>query len=108
MRRFAPSRPEPKFVALLSGYVENLDRLSHVLTRLKAAPATVEIGREAHKLIMGSGTFGTRQVQELALLLQAACNRNDTSSVVALTDSLLSASAAASTALRIKYGLSAL
>jgi HPt (histidine-containing phosphotransfer) domain-containing protein len=102
---FRSVAPRAKFIELLGRYLETLDRLPDSLRKLKAPLAIEEIGKEAHRLIMGSGTFGARQVQELALLLQSACNKDDAASVATLSANLQSASAVASRALRSKYGL---
>jgi two-component system sensor histidine kinase/response regulator len=102
---FRSVAPRGKFIELLGRYLETLDRLPDSLTKLKAPLAIEEIGKEAHRLIMGSGTFGARQVQELALLLQSACNKDDAASVATLSANLQSASAVASRALRSKYRL---
>jgi two-component system sensor histidine kinase/response regulator len=92
-----------KFIALLKLYLADLDRRTLAFERLKSTPAIEEIGREAHKMIMGSGTFGVRQVQELAIRLQSACNDRDAASVERLTESLVSAMAIAASALRAKF-----
>jgi CheY-like chemotaxis protein/HPt (histidine-containing phosphotransfer) domain-containing protein len=102
---FRSVAPRAKFIELLGRYLETLDRLPDNLTKLKSPLAIEEIGKEAHRLIMGSGTFGARQVQELALLLQSACNKDDAPAVTTLSASLQSASGVAARALRSKYRL---
>ena len=95
--------PSDKFFSALKSYLEELDKLSLIFIRLKSVPETEMIAREAHSLIMGSGMFGTRQVQELAMRLQNACGEEDEPKIKAITERLILALAVASAALRTRY-----
>jgi HPt (histidine-containing phosphotransfer) domain-containing protein len=69
---------------------------------LSPISALDEIRNEAHKLLANAGTFGARQVQELATRLQTACLDGETASVEMLIDQICLAHAKASAALGLK------
>ena len=49
------------------------DEETAAIARLDPQSSLAEIQNEAHKLLANAGTFGARQVQELASQLQKAC-----------------------------------
>jgi PAS domain S-box-containing protein len=96
------SLPAKRIVPLLRLCLSRADEETAALARLNRTSALHEIQSQAHKLIANAGTFGARQVQELATQLQTACIEGDKASVETLIDQIAVAHAKASAALRAK------
>jgi HPt (histidine-containing phosphotransfer) domain-containing protein len=77
------------------------DEETAAMARLNRTSALDEIRNEAHKLISNAGTFGARQVQQLATRLQTACDEGDSASTETLIDHITIAHAKVSAALRL-------
>jgi len=92
-----------KFVVMLGRFLTEAEEQMRVLARLDPSTALDEIGRQAHQLLASAGTFGARQVQQLASDLQTACLAGDAASAQALVDRMGPALARAAAALRAKY-----
>jgi PAS domain S-box-containing protein len=92
--------PESKFSFLVEFYIAEADAQAQQFQQWRSSLTLAEIGDEAHKLISSAGTFGARQVQELARQLQTACRAGDKPSMPGLLDQLTLGVAAASSALR--------
>ena len=78
------------------------DEQTAALAGLDPKSALAEIQNEAHNLLANAGTFGARQVQELATRLQNACLDGDVASAERLVARIAVAHAKASAALRTK------
>jgi CheY-like chemotaxis protein/HPt (histidine-containing phosphotransfer) domain-containing protein len=92
-----------KFVVMLRRFLTEAEEQMRTLARLDPSTALEEIGRQAHQLLASSGTFGARQVHQLAADLQAACFAGDVASAQALIDRIGPAFVKAAAALRAKY-----
>jgi two-component system, sensor histidine kinase and response regulator len=94
------SLPANRILPFLHLCLSRADEETAALARLSGTSALDEIRHEAHKLIANAGTFGARQVQELATRVQTACIEGDKASVEKLIDQIAIAHANASIALR--------
>jgi two-component system sensor histidine kinase/response regulator len=94
--------PAKRMLPFLHLCLLRADEETAALARLNRTSALDEIRNEAHKLLANAGTFGARQVQELATRLQTACAEGDKPSVETLIDQIAVAHAKASAALRVK------
>ena len=97
----ALSLPATRFVPFLHLCLLRADEDTAALARLNQTSA-LEIRRKAHNLVANAGTFGARQVQELAKRLQNACIDGDAASVERLVERIVTAHAKATAALRAK------
>ena len=98
----ASTLPAKRFVPFLRLCLLRADEETAALARLNPTSALDEIRNEAHKLLANAGTFGARQVQELATRLQNACLDGDVASVEKIIEQIAGAHAKASAALRAK------
>lgn len=94
------SLTEATFWPLLRRFIDDLGERTLTIMQLRSNGEIEAIGREVHKLIMGSGVFGAAQVLALARLLQDACRSGDAARALPLVDCFLPASRAAQAALR--------
>jgi PAS domain S-box-containing protein len=92
--------PAKRILPFLRLCLLRADEETAALARLNRTSALDEIRNEAHKLLANAGTFGARQVQELASRLQTACIEGDKPSAETLIDQIAVAHAKASAALR--------
>ncbi|MGA2042062.1 MAG: PAS domain S-box protein [Roseiarcus sp.] len=105
VEELAACLPANRFAALLQRFVGELDGQAARLARPAPGAGLDALGGEAHKLASSAGTFGARQVQELAAQLEAVCRTGDETAADALVDRIVAASAVASMALRAHYQL---
>ena len=98
----ASSLPIKRFVPFLDLCLLRADEDTAALAGLKRTSTLDEIRRKAHNLVANAGTFGARQVQELAKRLQNACIDGDAASVERLVERIVTAHAKATAALRAK------
>jgi CheY-like chemotaxis protein len=101
----ASSLPEKRFVSLLRKCLLRADEQTAAITGLDPKSALDEIRNEAHNLLANAGSFGARQVQELASQLQKACLDRDVPLVKNLVERIAVAHTKASAALRAKLAL---
>jgi two-component system sensor histidine kinase/response regulator len=97
----ASSLPAKRIVPFLRLCLLRADEETAAMARLNRTSALDEIRNEAHKLISNAGTFGARQVQQLATRLQTACDEGDSASTETLIDHITIAHAKVSAALRL-------
>jgi HPt (histidine-containing phosphotransfer) domain-containing protein len=98
----ASTLPAKRFAPFLRLCLLRADEETAAIARLDPTLALAEIQNEAHNLLANAGTFGARQVQELATRLQTACLDRDLASVKRLVAQIAVAYAKASEALRAK------
>ena len=101
----ASTLPAKRFVPFLRLCLLRADEETAAIARLDPQSSLAEIQNEAHKLLANAGTFGARQVQELATRLQNACLAGDFASAKKLIEQTVVAHAKASAALRTKLAL---
>jgi PAS domain S-box-containing protein len=100
----ASSLPAKRFVPFLDLCLLRADEDTAALASLNRTSTLDEIRRKAHNLVANAGTFGARQVQELAKRLQNACIDGDAALVERLVERIGTAHAKATAALRAKLG----